>query len=105
MDEREFVTRAEGELAALDDTLTELGRDELDWELSDGVLTLEFEDGSRTVVNVHRPARQIWLASGSQAWHFDPDPGTSTWRSAGGDELRATLAMLVSEKLGERIEL
>ena len=41
--------------------------------LSMGVLTIEFEDGAKHVVNSHRAARQIWMSADASAWHFEWD--------------------------------
>ena len=70
MDERDFVTKAEAELGRLDDALTDLERDDFDWQLSDGVLTVELADKSKIIVSINRPAKEIWVAMRSQGLHF-----------------------------------
>jgi CyaY protein len=107
--ERSFETAAEGELTALVDTLDGLGLD-LEAELSMGILTIEFPDGAKYIVNSHRAARQIWMAADRNAWHFDPEygaPGTrSRWiAKKSNEELRATLAGAISRKIGRAIDL
>jgi CyaY protein len=103
MDERSFVTAAEAELGALDDALAALEPEGVDWQLADGVLTLELDDRSKIVVNVHRPAMEIWVAAGASAWHFHLDAGR--WCTYKGEELRSTLARLVGEKIGQDVRL
>lgn len=105
MDEREFVAAAEAELRRIDDALTELERDDFDWQLAEGVLTAEFDDRSKLIVSVNRPAREIWVATRSQGLHFGWDAQASTWRTAKGQELWATLSGFLTEELEEEIHL
>lgn len=44
----------------------------------DNVIEVEFDDGSKSVINSHQAAGEIWLAARAGAWHFRPvagDPG------------------------------
>ena len=80
--------------------------DAVDTELSDGILSLEFTDGARYLVNSHRAARQIWMAANTKAWHFDYDPQSERWVSAKSSaELWTTLSSLLSEKLKKPVSL
>ena len=97
MDESDFIAGADATLEkiglALDAALETSGAD-LDWDLRDGVLTIECEDGSRIIVNRHVPNREIWVAAKSGAFHFRPDEGR--WRDARGkDELASALTRLL----------
>ena len=88
------------------DALTEAADDSLEAELASDILTIEFPDGTRYVLNSHRAARQIWLSAERSAWHFDYVPSSKTWIAAkSGDELWSTLTRLLSAKLGAVIEL
>jgi CyaY protein len=102
--EQAFERAADETLRALDRALSDLDGVEVD--LQSGILTLEFSDGVKYVVNSHRAARQIWMAAESSAWHFDYHPESSRWIAPrNGDELRATLAEVTSRKLGTPVEL
>ena len=80
--------------------------DGLEVSLEMGILTLEFPDATRYVVNSHRAARQIWMAAEHSAWHFDYRPADGRWIAAkNGDELQATLAAVTSRKLGRSVSL
>jgi CyaY protein len=97
MEESAFIAVADATLdmigLALDAAL-ETSDADLDWNLKDGVLTIECEDGSRIIVNRHVPNREIWVAAKSGGFHFRSDDGR--WRdSRGRDELGATLARLL----------
>lgn len=106
MTEAEFDHAAEAELHALEAQLSELDPDELDVELSSGVLTLTLADDQKIIVNSHRAAGQIWMAAFRTAWHFSPKPeGASLRWCTDKDELRGTLARVLSERLGKPVSL
>jgi len=97
MDESAFIAAADATLdkigLALDAAL-ELTDSDLDWNLRDGVLTIECDDASRIIVNRHVPNREIWVAAKSGGFHFRADGGR--WRDArGGEELGAALTRLL----------
>jgi CyaY protein len=99
MNETEFNARAEGTLAAIVRAL-EASRVDCDCEFKgDGVLELEFEDGSKIIVNRHGPAREIWVAAKSGGYHFRFD-GARWVNTRDGDELFAALSRYVSEQSG-----
>ena len=104
LSESKFESLAGGVLDRMVDGLADLEDDALEVELESGVLTMRFEDGARFVINSHRAARQIWMAAGATAWHFDFD-GTAWISSKTGDELWATVERCTSEKLGRTIQL
>ena len=104
MDEKEFAGRASEALQKLDDALRDV--DGLESDLAADILTLEFEDESKFVVNSHSAAQQIWMSANMQAWHFSWDPGSRSWRDArSGAELFAELGRLVSGKLAQPVQL
>jgi iron-sulfur cluster assembly protein CyaY len=105
MDEADFDRVARDELHALENAFTDVDPDDVEVSTSDGVLRLDLRDGTRIVINSHRAARQIWMAAIASAWHFDP-AGGGVWRAAKtGEELRATLAKLVQERIGVALAL
>jgi CyaY protein len=106
IDEREYDERATPELRALVDALDALDSDDFDAELSADILSIEFPDGAKYVVNSHRAARQIWMAAERSAWHFDVDAKTGSWlASKTGEELWATLSRALTSKLGRPVAL
>jgi CyaY protein len=104
--EDHFDQIADAELRHLEKMLGDLDPDELEVELSQGVLTLSLADGQRVVINSHHAAGEIWMAAFRQAWHFAPheESGRVEWRTT-KDELRSTLARLLSERLGREIRV
>jgi CyaY protein len=104
LSEQEFEHAADATLRALDGALSDL--DGLEVDLESGILTLEFPDGVKYVVNSHRAARQIWMAAERNAWHFDLDPAKKAWfATKSGDELWATLEGVVGRKLVKSVAL
>ena len=104
MDESEFEARADAALEALERAL-EAAAVEADFELKGGgILEIEFDDGSKIIVNRHGAAREIWVAARSGGFHFRWDG--AAWRDArGGTELFSALSDLVSGQLGRRVRL
>lgn len=101
--EREFEESADRTLTALQAALDELALD-CEVELSMGILSIEFPDGAKYVINSHRAAKQIWMAAEREAWHFDPKP--SGWlASKTGDELASTISRVLSKKTGSAVSL
>lgn len=74
-------------------------------ELANDILTLEFPDGVRFVINSHRAAQQIWMAANTSAWHFNPAAQGSWVCSKTGETLTAVLTTQLRNKLGQAIEL
>lgn len=104
MNDTEFEKLADQALARVEIALEESGL-EADIQLKEGgVLEIEFEDGSKLIVNRHRPAREIWVAARSGGFHFRWDG--AAWRdSRSGDELFAALSRLASQQSGQAVLL
>lgn len=106
VNEEQYTHLAHEELLRLVDALDELDTDSLEVELESDILTLEFEDGTKYVINSHRAARQIWMAADHSAWHFDWRAERSAWiASKSGDELWATVERVAEKKLGQPVRL
>ena len=104
MNDTDFEKLADQALARVEVALEESGL-EADIQLKDGgVLEIEFEDGTKLIVNRHRPAREIWVAARSGGFHFRWDG--AAWRdSRSGDELFAALSRLASLQSGQPVLL
>jgi CyaY protein len=103
--EDDYVARALPELTALLEAIDAID-DNVEAELESDILTLEFADDSRYVINSHRAARQIWMAAERSAWHFDWNAARAAWiAEKTGDELWQTLTKLLSDKVGRTVTL
>jgi CyaY protein len=104
--EAEYEAVAVPELLALVRALDGLDAVELEAELASDILTIEFADGARYVVNSHRAARQIWMAAELTAWHFDWIVEKKAWIAGkSGDELWAVLEAALSRRLKRPVTL
>jgi len=100
----EFDSLADAMLERIARAVEESGAD-CDCEPKDsGVMELEFDDGSRIVVNRHSAARQIWVAAKSGGYHFSWN-GSEWVDTRDGGELLATLSKLVSEQSNRAVVL
>jgi|SRR5687768_11792228 len=105
MDSKEYLRRADDCLEGVARWLERFDPDELDYAASDGVLTLEFPDRARFVLNRQAGASQMWFAAGASAWHYDWDGARGAWRDdRDGHELGERIASVVSDKLGRPVE-
>ena len=104
MDDAEYQKLAETCLQRVARWLEGIDPDEVDYSTGDGMLTLEFPDGVRFVLNRQGAARQMWLAAGARAWHYDWDVARSSWvGDRDGHDLYARIAEVVSEKIGRPV--
>jgi len=103
MSESEFLARAEATLTALERAVEAVAID-AEVERTGGVVTVELADGSRIVVNMQAPMRQIWVAARRGGFHFALRDGA--WRDTrDGRELFAALSAIVSEQGGSPVVL
>jgi len=104
MDEKQFERLASDELERIEEALSAI--DGVDIDLADGILTLEFDEGPKVVVNSHSAARQIWVAANLAAGHFSPDEKTGRWfDSKTGEDLWDRLQSILAERLGHPVKL
>jgi len=106
METEAFERLADRCLGRVADWLEEFDPDELDYATMDGVIQLEFPDGTRFVLNRQAGSSQMWFAAGARAWHYDWREETGTWHDdRDGHELFENVARAVSEKLGRTVSL
>ena len=104
--DHQFEMRADQFMESMMLALDDFDPDELDSQLAMGVLSMEFEDGTKCIMNRQVAAHQIWLAAGATAWHFDFDAGLDNWvDTKGRGDLKAVLSELLSDKLGRSVRL
>lgn len=104
MTDAEFDALADATLAALERALDAAALDADLLAKGDGLLELEFADGSKMVINRHTAAREIWVAAKAGGFHFRH--GAEGWRDTrDGGELFAALSRLVSAQGGTPVDL
>jgi CyaY protein len=104
MTESEFEILAGAALSALESAFEAAAPDADVQTKGSGVLEIEFEDGSKMVINRHGAAREIWVAAKSGGFHFRHDG--SVWRDTrDGTELFAAVSRLASLQGGAPVVL
>lgn len=104
MDEREFNVLADATLRRIENAIDDCAV-EVDLEVkAGGVMELEFDDGSRIIINRHTAAREIWVAARSGGYHFRPLDGR--WvGTRDGEELMAAIGRCITEQSGREVTL
>jgi CyaY protein len=106
MDENAFLDIADAEMARLEAAI-ESATDDADIDLDieskpGGILELEFDNGSKIIINRHAAAREIWVAARSGGFHYKPEGGR--WiNTRDGEDLYAALARVIGEQAGKPI--
>ena len=106
MNESEFQEIAEQTIADMQDAIDNIDAD-IDYDEIGGVLTLEFENGSKIIFSKQGAMNQLWMAAISGGFHFDFDENNEQWICDSGDneELYAMLSRLATEQAGEEVIL
>lgn len=106
MNDTEFQNLADETIEAIQNAIDESGSD-IDYDEAGGVLTLEFENGSKIIFSKQAPVKQLWMAAQSGGFHFDYDPERETWVCDSGskEELYAMLNRLVREQGEMEVDL
>ncbi len=101
MEERRYQDLAALAFRKLLDLFDAIDADDADVEPGGDVIRITYRGGARIVVNTQRPARQIWLAGGSRAWHFSYDEAQAQWLDdKTREELFTTLGKLTRDAIG-----
>jgi CyaY protein len=103
LEESEFHERVDAVLEALELGLDHVDAD-IDADINGGILTLEFADRSKIIVNRQTPNREIWVAAKSGGFHFRFDG--ATWRDTRSNEsLESLLSRVISAQSGDVIPI
>lgn len=78
MNESEFLQLADAAFERIQTAIDAQGVD-VECTINGAVLELEFDDGSKVIVNRHTPNRELWIAAKSGGFHFARRDGE--WRS------------------------
>jgi CyaY protein len=101
--ELNFSALVEHTLAAIEDAL-DASAVEVDTRRSGPVLTLEFEDDSKIVINGQEAVRELWVACRAGGFHFRREG--SIWQDTrGAGELFSCLSRWVSAQSGQAVVL
>lgn len=106
MNESEFREIADQTLENIQAAIDDSGAD-IDYDEIGGVLTLEFENGSKIIFSKQGAMNQLWMAAKSGGFHFDYNEDSELWVCDSGEkeELYKMLSRLATEQAGEEISL
>ena len=106
MNESEFQENADQTIEDIQDAIDNSGAD-IDYDEIGGVLTLEFEDGSKIIFSKQGAMNKLWMAAKSGGFHFDYNEDSEQWLCDSGDnvELYNMLSRLATEQAGEAVSL
>ncbi|WP_047393171.1 MULTISPECIES: iron donor protein CyaY [Chitinibacter] len=98
MTESEFLSASDAIFSQIETALDAVDFD-VDPLRAGNVLELEFEDGSKVIVNRHTPNQELWIAARSGGYHYRWQDGQ--WRNTRGEgEFFADLAAAISTHAG-----
>lgn len=106
MNESRFNQLAEKTMIAIEEAIDDSDAD-IDYDNVADILTLEFSNRSRIIINKQTPLSQIWVAAKSGGYHFDYDDEKNIWCLNNNIEkdLFTQLSLYCSEQAGETVEL
>lgn len=104
MEHTDFIKLADLCLERVTTWLEDFDPDEVDFSTADGVLKIEFADGTVYVLNRQTATDQMWFAAGVRAFHYDRSE--EAWRDdRDGHLLEERISQALSEKLGRAVRL
>jgi CyaY protein len=104
LDENDFRKLADATLESLKKSLME-AEESADLEVEDqsGALHVSFEDRSRFIISPNAAVRQIWISALATSFKLDwSDPEQDFVLSKTGEGLKALIARLINQQLGEQ---
>lgn len=103
MTETEFNQLVDDTLLKIEGGIEASGAD-IEYETAAGILTLEFADGSKIIINRQGATQELWVAAKAGGFHYRWTDGA--WRNTrDGSELMAALSACVSQQAGEPVVL
>ena len=105
MNEAEFERQVTTTLRQIENAVENCGVD-IDFENAGDILTLEFPDGSKIIINKQGAVGQLWVAARSGGFHYNFDAASGHWRNdQTGNELFADLSRLAGTQAGTSVDL
>ena len=101
MNDSEFQQLADKLYQKIEDSIEESGAD-VDYDQNGGLLTLEFENRTKLIINRQQPLHQIWLATLENGHHYDYKAGK--WiDDRSGDEFLTFLSAAIFKQSKEKV--
>lgn len=103
MNDSEFNALADTTLIAIETAVESLDTD-IDFEMSAGILTLTFENGSKVIINRQIATHEIWVAARSGGFHCRATEEGWVCNTT-GEGLGALLSRVCTEQAGEPVSI
>lgn len=101
MTDSEFLELADRLYQKIEDNIEYSGAD-IDYDQNGALLTLEFENRSKLIINRQQPLHQVWLATVENGHHYDYKEGL--WiDDRSGDEFLSFLSAAITKQSGEKV--
>ncbi|TEW53174.1 iron donor protein CyaY [Psychromonas sp. RZ22] len=101
MTDSEFLELADMLYQKIEDNIEVSGAD-IDYDQNGSLLTLEFDNRTKLIINRQQPLHQVWLATLENGHHYDYKDGL--WiDDRSGDELLSFLSVAITKQSGEKV--
>jgi CyaY protein len=101
MEERHYRHLVDDTYALVDRAFEDVDPDLAEVTISQGALTVLFQERLKLMVTPQPPVRQLWVAFRDRAWHFDWDAARGAWMDDRG--LGVELQRLIEETTRETV--
>ena len=97
-----FVDRAEALLGRLESAIDRLADDlDIDVLRAGNVITLEFDNGHRIIINSQEAAEEVWVAARCGGFHYRWRDDVARWTDTrSDDDLNLALSKLIAIETG-----
>lgn len=103
MTESEFLNLTDGIFSRIEAAIDDAALD-ADYLTNGNVLEIEFDNGSKIVVNRHTANQELWIAAKSGGYHFARS-GEQWIAARDGAEFFSTLSAAIRDASGEDFQL
>ena len=101
MTDSEYLELAELLYQKIEDNIEISGAD-IDYDQNGALLTLEFDNRTKLIINRQQPLQQVWLATLENGHHYDYKDGL--WiDDRSGDEFLSFLSAAITKQSGEKV--
>lgn len=101
MTDSEFLELADTLYQKIEDNIEDSGAD-IDSDQNGALLTLEFENRTKLIINRQQPLHQVWLATLENGHHYDFKDGL--WiDDRSGVEFLSFLSAAITKQSGEKV--
>ena len=103
MDEKIYRRLVDETYARVDRAFEDVDPDLAEVTISQGALTVLFEERVRLMLTPQPPVRQLWVAFRDRAWHFDWDAARGAWLDDRGQGIE--LGKLVEDTTRDTVKV